>query len=193
MKINNSDVKAAFLLAAENEFSDVPEESDLSHSFSPRFVEWGEWMVTYRFPVKHIRSAKRIVRAILIAALIAALLVGTVMAFPAVREAVKKFFVRNAYLTDNVSFNNGYNCRHPKQTETHEEDGKTFGACFCHSCPLGYPASVSDLVEHGFMSEEEADDCEYDDGESLSDYIMVTDPDVLKLIELCMAERGGKA
>lgn len=94
MKINNSDVKAAFLLAAENEFSDVPEESDLSHSFSPRFVEWGEWMVTYRFPVKHIRSAKRIVRAILIAALIATLLVGTVMAFPAVREAVKKFFVR---------------------------------------------------------------------------------------------------
>ena len=94
MKINNSDVKAAFLLAAENEFSDVPEESDLSHSFSPRFVEWGEWMVTYRFPVKHIQSAKRIVRAILIAALIAALLVGTAMAFPAVREAVKKFFVR---------------------------------------------------------------------------------------------------
>lgn len=99
----------------------------------------------------------------------------------------------NAYLTDNVSFNNGYNCRHPEQTETHEEDGKAFGACFCHSCPLGYPASVSDLVEHGFMSEEEADDCEYNDGESLSDYIMVTDPDMLKLIELCMAERGGKA
>lgn len=94
MKINNSDLKAAFLFAAEQEFSDIPAEQSLNHAFSPKFVAWGNKLVTYRFPIRRITSVKRVIRAILIAAIIMALLVGTVMAFPAVREAVKKFFVR---------------------------------------------------------------------------------------------------
>lgn len=96
MKINNSDLKAAFLFAAEKEFSDIPDEQSLDHVFSQNFVEWGEKLVTHRFPIKRMRlSTKRVIRAILIAAIIAALLVGTAMAFPAVREAVRKFFIRN--------------------------------------------------------------------------------------------------
>lgn len=99
-------------------------------------------------------------------------------------------YFHNAYLTDGINCNNGYNCRHPKQTEVYEEDGKTIGACFCHSCPLGYPASVADLVEHGFMSEEEAEECEYMDGESCYDYIMVTDPVALKRIKFRTGRRA---
>lgn len=97
-------------------------------------------------------------------------------------------YFHNAYLTDNVSFNNGYNCRHPKQSEVHEENGKAFGACFCHSCPLGYPASPADLIEHGFISEDEA--AEYEDDESCSDYIMVDDPISLKRVKF-YSKRGG--
>ena len=94
MNINNSDLKAAFLFAAEQEFSDIPAEQCINHAFSPKFIAWGNKLVTYRFPTRRITPVKRVIRAILIAAIIMALLVGTVMAFPAVREAVKKFFVR---------------------------------------------------------------------------------------------------
>lgn len=94
MKINNSDLKAAFLFAAEQEFSDIPAEQSINHVFSPKFVAWGNKLVTYRFPTRRTTPFKRVIRAILIAAIIMALLVGSVMAFPAVRETVKKFFIR---------------------------------------------------------------------------------------------------
>lgn len=63
----------------------------------------------------------------------------------------------NACLSDNISFNNGYNCDHAEQAEveTDEEFGKEIGCCFAHSCPLAYPADTDDLYDHGVISEED--------------------------------------
>lgn len=90
-------------------------------------------------------------------------------------------YFHNAYLTDGVSFNNGYNCRHPNQGETIEEDGKRFGGCYCWSCPLGYPPDGDQLEELGILSHEEAQ--EYHE-ESNHDYIVVTDTDMLAKLRL---------
>lgn len=83
----------------------------------------------------------------------------------------------NAYITDGISYNNGYNCRHCKQEESREVDGKRYGACFCHSCPLGYPPAEEDLVKYGILSAEDVDDS--DSSESSCDYIVVTDPEIV--------------
>lgn len=90
-------------------------------------------------------------------------------------------YFHNAYLTDGVSFNNGYNCRHPNQAETIEEDGKRFGGCCCGSCPLGYPPDGDQLEELGILSREEAQ--EYHE-ESNHDYIVVTDATTLAKLRL---------
>lgn len=90
-------------------------------------------------------------------------------------------YFHNAYLTDGVSFNNGYNCRHPNQAETIEEDGKRFGGCCCGSCPLGYPPDGDQLEELGILSRKEAQ--EYHE-ESNHDYIVVTDTTTLAKLRL---------
>lgn len=83
----------------------------------------------------------------------------------------------NAYLTDGISFNNGYNCHHCEQAETMEENGMRFGACHCHSCPLGHPAYEAELAAYGITDPEELDISEA--AESSSDYIVVTDPETV--------------
>lgn len=111
-------------------------------------------------------------------------------------------YFHNAYLTDDFSYNNGYNCRHPRQEEQakDEETGKCFGGCFGHSCPLGYPPDADDLVNFGMISEEEAAQ-DYVYGESDSDYIVVTDVDTIKkfrqmgitgLAQAALGEERGK-
>lgn len=84
-------------------------------------------------------------------------------------------YFHNAYLTDGISFNNGYNCRHPEQTEIYDEGTKHIGGCFCWSCPLGYSPEAEDLLQNGVISEEDADD--YAEGDGDYDYIVVTDED----------------
>lgn len=63
----------------------------------------------------------------------------------------------NACLTDDISFNNGYNCDHTEQeeVETDEESGKEIGCCFAHSCPLAYLADADDLYGHGVIGDED--------------------------------------
>lgn len=48
----------------------------------------------------------------------------------------------NAYLSDGVNANNGYNCRHPECSEKH----RGVGCCFTWSCPLGYEADSDDFA-----------------------------------------------
>lgn len=60
----------------------------------------------------------------------------------AINELANKCgYFYNAYLENGSSYNNGYNCKHPKQTEV--QDGN--GGCFSWSCPLGYEADEDDF------------------------------------------------
>ena len=73
----------------------VPAEEEIDYTFSGAFEKWAAGLLRQmRGDKRYVSVTGRILRAILIAAIIMALLVGTVMAFPSVREAVKKFFVR---------------------------------------------------------------------------------------------------
>lgn len=94
-------------------------------------------------------------------------------------EAINTFANRcgyfyNAYLEKDASINNGYNCRHPEQTETDTADnGEEIGKCYCWSCPLGYEPDEEDfenpeIDKNGFT--------EYEEGE-----FIVVDEDELKL------------
>lgn len=66
-------------------------------------------------------------------------------------------YVFNACMQDGIIANNGYNCSHPDQDETVEDDsGESVGCCHCWSCPLGYPPNAKDLVDCGILSEEDA-------------------------------------
>lgn len=82
-------------------------------------------------------------------------------------------YFHNAFLTDNISYNNGYNCRHPLQEETFEDEdsGKCIGGCFSWSCPLGYPPDTEELVKFGVISEPDESDL---------DYLLITDEETLK-------------
>lgn len=88
-------------------------------------------------------------------------------------------YFHNAYLTDGVSLNNGYNCRHPEQSEVEEIEGKCFGSCYAWSCPLAYPPDADDLVNYNILTEGEASS-EYPDGESSHDHVVVTDVDTIR-------------
>ena len=92
MRINRQELSDALLLVSMYEFRDIPQESDISHSFSFIFQEkirkishksesavWRFWQV----PVK---------RAILIALLVAITLTTIACATPAIRDAIIDFF-----------------------------------------------------------------------------------------------------
>jgi len=63
----------------------------------------------------------------------------------------------NAYLSDGISANNGYNCRHPDQEQVH--DG--VGMCYCWGCPLGYEADEEDFMNQNV----DTDGYEFEEGE----------------------------
>lgn len=127
MVINNSDLKAIFLAAAEREFLDVPAEKSLNHVFSPEFVEWGKTMVPHQPVITKAKTVKQIIRIVLIAALVAALLAGTALAFPAVRNMVKKFFVsqdeNNVHYIDFDNYNSNEPCVEYTETTEIGDDG----------------------------------------------------------------------
>lgn len=51
------------------------------------------------------------------------------------------------YFTTKPWVNNGYGCTHPGQEEIRcDGDGNACGACYLHSCPLGYKADAEDLT-----------------------------------------------
>lgn len=92
----------------------------------------------------------------------------------------------NAELSDGISANNGYNCRHPEQEEFRddEECGVEVGCCFAWGCPLGYAPSYEELIEHGVIDEDDVDpstELEF----TCHDYIVVTDTDTANRL------RGG--
>lgn len=68
-------------------------------------------------------------------------------------------FFYNAYAEADINVNNGYNCKHPEQSEIETVDGKKIGRCHCFSCPLGYEADEEDFEDtdidnQGFEYEE---------------------------------------
>lgn len=96
MKISYEQLKQALVAATLADFRSVPAEEEIDYTFSEPFQAWAEKLLRQMKDGKRYVSATgRILRAILIAAIIAALLAGTAMAFPTVREAVKKFFIRH--------------------------------------------------------------------------------------------------
>lgn len=127
MVINNADLKAIFLAAAEREFLDVPAEKSLNHVFSPEFVEWGKTMVPHQPVITKAKTVKQIIRIVLIAALVAALLAGTALAIPAVRNMVKKFFVsqdeNNVHYIDFDNYNSNEPCVEYTETTEIGDDG----------------------------------------------------------------------
>lgn len=51
----------------------------------------------------------------------------------------------NACIEEDITVNNGYNCKHPDQEEYKEVNGKRIGKCYCFSCPLFPEAEEEDF------------------------------------------------
>jgi hypothetical protein len=60
------------------------------------------------------------------------------------------FFNANFEPEAKATPNNGYNCRHPEQSENYQG----VGCCFSWSCPLGYEADEEDCESFGLECEE---------------------------------------
>lgn len=98
------------------------------------------------------------------------------------------FDADNEYHDLECSVNNGYNCDHPDQEETEtvsREDGGDdvkIGCCRATACPMGYCPTNADLVEWGFMDEDDVEDgcMEF----SNKDFLVVTDS---KMVEMLVA------
>ena len=96
MTITAEQLKEALVAATLADFQGVSVEREIEYTFSEGFEKWAAGLLRQmRSGKRYVSTAGRVLRAILIAAIIAALLAGTAMAFPAVREAVKKFFIRS--------------------------------------------------------------------------------------------------
>jgi hypothetical protein len=68
----------------------------------------------------------------------------------------------NAYIENDISVNNGYNCNHPEQEEIETIYGQKIGGCHCFSCPLGYEADEEDfenqeIDNNGYEENEEGE------------------------------------
>lgn len=85
----------ALLDAVLEEFSDIPDrEDEIDVTFSPAFLAKSEKLIrnTRRKVWRYVNTTMKRVALI---AIIAALLTSTAMAFPAIREAVVRFFTRD--------------------------------------------------------------------------------------------------
>lgn len=98
------------------EYRGVPNEEELTDSFTPEFKQWAEkciqWSKTRRF------NALSVVKKILIVAIIMALLAGTVMAIPVVREMVIDFFFSTHDDRMGITFDPEQAVTAPKEIET---------------------------------------------------------------------------
>ena len=89
-------------------------------------------------------------------------------------------YFRNEAFHGGPHINNGYNCCHPGQEETVEDEdtGRTVGCCYGWSCPLAYAAGPEELLEYGVISEEDAEES-IAEGESVyrgdCEYVVVSD------------------
>ena len=108
--------KQALLDAALEEFKDIPDEQDIDLEFSEHFEAWGHSMLCPSGdpPVRRFRKGLR--RALLIAAILAAL-TTTVLAVPAIREELIKFFQQNAGTHYEFSFDPEQAATAPKTIE----------------------------------------------------------------------------
>lgn len=80
----------ALLQSVLDEYSDIPQKSELTDTYTESFKEWADGFIKEQTP-QRIRM-RRILRITLVAAILIVLLAGTVMAIPAVREAIIDYF-----------------------------------------------------------------------------------------------------
>ena len=108
--------KQALLDATLEEFKDIPDEQDIDLEFSEHFEAWGRSILCPSGdpPVRRFRKGLR--RALLIAAILAAL-TTTVLAVPAIREGLIKFFQQNAGTHYEFSFDPEQAATAPKTIE----------------------------------------------------------------------------
>lgn len=130
MRISHEQLKAALVASALSDFESVPAEQAIEYTFSPGFEKWAAGLLRRMSGGKrYVSTAGRVLRAVLIAALVAALLAGTALAFPAVRDLVKKFFVRqtesNVHYIDFGDYSSGEPCVDYTETIDTSEDTAT--------------------------------------------------------------------
>ena len=80
----------ALLQSVLDEYSDIPQKSELTDTYTESFKEWADGFIKEQTP-QRIRM-RRILRITLIAAILVVLMAGTAMAIPAVREAIIDYF-----------------------------------------------------------------------------------------------------
>lgn len=80
----------ALLDALLADYQNLPPEDAITEPFSDTFLLWGEKCIRWS-KSNHFRTIS-IVKKLVIAAIIAALMVGSVIAYPIVRDAVIKYF-----------------------------------------------------------------------------------------------------
>ena len=80
----------ALLQSVLDEYSDIPQKSELTDTYTESFKNWADGFIKEQTP-QRIRM-RRILRITLVAAILIVLLAGTVMAIPAVREAIIDYF-----------------------------------------------------------------------------------------------------
>ena len=134
-KTKQQTFKQAMLDAALEEFKDIPGEQDIDLEFSEHFEAWGHSMLCPSGdpPVRRFRKGLR--RALFIAAILAAL-TTTVLAVPAIREGLIKFFQQNAGTHYEFSFDPEQAATAPKTIE------KAYMPTYI---PNGYTAEVIDI------------------------------------------------
>ena len=80
----------ALLQSVLDEYSDIPQKSELTDTYTESFKNWADGFIKEQTP-QRIRM-RRILRITLVAAILIVLLAGTVMAIPTVREAIIDYF-----------------------------------------------------------------------------------------------------
>ena len=80
----------ALLQSVLDEYSDIPQKSELTDTYTESFKNWADGFIKEQTP-QRIRM-RRILRITLVAAILIVLLAGTAMAIPAVREAIIDYF-----------------------------------------------------------------------------------------------------
>lgn len=118
--MTDNTVSPAFQKAIVNiileKYTDIPDEDVIEHSFSARFLQWGKKCVQWS-RTSHFRTVA-IVKKLLIAAIIAALMVGSVTAYPIIRDAFIKYFITEHEERISITFDPAQAATAPREIET---------------------------------------------------------------------------
>ena len=118
--MTDNTVSPAFEKALVNiileKYTDIPDEEVIKHSFSERFLQWGEKCVQWS-KTSHFRTVA-IVKKLLIAAIIAALMAGSVMAYPIIRDAFINYFFAEHEERISITFDPAQAATAPEEIET---------------------------------------------------------------------------